>query len=193
MLAILHRVRGRHGWLRIRQAGRPLWNTGAWMMIACILALGSVPASAEPLTAYHVSGWQIEHVLYTLLHKEVPAVLRHFDLVADPPEVVALQVLSALDRHDHQQLIDLADGPTLHLHNQLHAILTAWPRGALQRPGAWGSVGPFRDDPWYTPLPQGSIRRLAIEVTYQSSRSCCVVELRLGADGWRVVGLSMRK
>lgn len=124
--------------------------------------------------------------------EDLPLALRRLGLLHEPPEAVALAALGALDAHDHTRLMSLIETGDRHAHDTVMVALAEWPHHAIRSQGGWGRVGPYRSEPWYVALPQGSARRIPITLTCGASQRTLVAELRLGDDGWRIAALSVR-
>ena len=120
---------------------------------------------------------------------DVPFILRSTGVIHQPPEYVARQALFALDRHDLAGIMRFVDHSAPSAHQQVSEALRHWPPGALRQPGVWGCIGPYRQEPWLTSIPEGSIRRVPVALSRSGETHELILTLHFGKQrGWQIIG-----
>ncbi|MGQ9829747.1 MAG: hypothetical protein ACUVSW_17990 [Roseiflexus sp.] len=124
-----------------------------------------------------------------LWERDIPFALRSAGVIHQPPEYVAQQALYALDRRDLIGIMRYVNHSAPSAHQQVGDALHRWPPGALRQPGVWGCIGPYRQEPWFTSIPEGSIRRVPVTLSRSDETHELILTLYFSKQrGWRIIG-----
>jgi hypothetical protein len=152
--------------------------------------IGSCAAGTLPTTSMNCRTCQYATDWWnTARDQSIPATLRMLGLLAQPPEAVALEAIRSLDSHDMPRLLKVVGSHEASQHARFQHVMQSWPTNILDDPSTWTVVGPYPTEPWYTPPPLGTMRRVPVQVNHPNGCALCVIWVRNTSEGWQVISI----